>query len=93
MTVVLHILEHAHWRSVKLAVRRDNRLPVVHLRRNTLRMASVSRAGPWGLRIHYYSSIGVCKETVVMAGVFDIDLDQPEDNVSDEELADGVCNR
>uniref|UniRef100_A0A671RTM8 non-specific serine/threonine protein kinase n=1 Tax=Sinocyclocheilus anshuiensis TaxID=1608454 RepID=A0A671RTM8_9TELE len=26
-----------------------------------------------------------------MAGVFDIDLDPPEDNVSDEELADGVC--
>uniref|UniRef100_A0A671RSF0 non-specific serine/threonine protein kinase n=1 Tax=Sinocyclocheilus anshuiensis TaxID=1608454 RepID=A0A671RSF0_9TELE len=28
---------------------------------------------------------------VAMAGVFDIDLDPPEDNVSDEELADGVC--
>uniref|UniRef100_A0A8C1WH73 non-specific serine/threonine protein kinase n=1 Tax=Cyprinus carpio TaxID=7962 RepID=A0A8C1WH73_CYPCA len=33
-----------------------------------------------------------CK-TVAMAGVFDIDLDPSEDNVSDEELADGVCNR
>uniref|UniRef100_A0A673FZU6 Ribosomal protein S6 kinase n=1 Tax=Sinocyclocheilus rhinocerous TaxID=307959 RepID=A0A673FZU6_9TELE len=30
-------------------------------------------------------------KTVAMAGVFDIDLDPPEDNVSDEELADGVC--
>lgn len=28
-----------------------------------------------------------------MAGVFDIDLDPTEDSVSDEELADGVCNR
>lgn len=25
-----------------------------------------------------------------MAGVFDIDLDQPDDNVSDDELEDGV---
>lgn len=25
-----------------------------------------------------------------MAGVFDIDLDQPEENVSDDELEDGV---
>uniref|UniRef100_A0A8C1ZAX0 non-specific serine/threonine protein kinase n=1 Tax=Cyprinus carpio TaxID=7962 RepID=A0A8C1ZAX0_CYPCA len=40
-----------------------------------------------------YYGIGVCKETVAMAGVFDIDLDPSEDNVSDEELADGVCNR
>ncbi len=56
-------------------------------------MASVSRAGPWGVRTHRYSSIGVCKETVVMAGMFDIDLDPPEDNVSDEELTDEVCNR
>lgn len=28
-----------------------------------------------------------------MAGVFDIDLDQPEENVTDDELVDGVCNR
>lgn len=27
-----------------------------------------------------------------MAGVFDIDLDQPEENVSDDELEDGVRN-
>lgn len=25
-----------------------------------------------------------------MAGVFDIDLDQPDENVSDDELEDGV---
>lgn len=28
-----------------------------------------------------------------MAGVFDIDLDPPEENVTDDELVDGVCNR
>lgn len=26
----------------------------------------------------------------IMAGVFDIDLDQPDENVSDDELEDGV---
>lgn len=29
-------------------------------------------------------------ESEAMAGVFDIDLDQPEENVSDDELEDGV---
>lgn len=28
-----------------------------------------------------------------MAGVFDIDLDQPDENVSDDELEDGVSLR
>lgn len=56
-------------------------------------MASVSRVGSWGVGIHHYFGIGACKETVTMAGVFDIDLDPTEDSVSDEELADGVCNR
>lgn len=28
-----------------------------------------------------------------MAGVFDIDLDQPEENVSDDEIEDGVSSR
>lgn len=30
---------------------------------------------------------------VAMAGVFDIDLDQPDENVSDDELEDGVSLR
>uniref|UniRef100_A0A3Q4ASA6 Uncharacterized protein n=1 Tax=Mola mola TaxID=94237 RepID=A0A3Q4ASA6_MOLML len=30
---------------------------------------------------------------LAMAGVFDIDLDQPDENVSDDELEDGVSLR
>lgn len=30
---------------------------------------------------------------VAMAGVFDIDLDQPDEKVSDDELEDGVSKR
>lgn len=56
-------------------------------------MASVCRAGSWRVGIRLYLVIGECKDTVAMAGVFDIDLDPPEDNVSDEELPDGVCTR
>lgn len=39
-----------------------------------------------GREIYSFRLIRVAPKLTIMAGVFDIDLDQPEENVSDEEL-------
>lgn len=39
-----------------------------------------------GREIYSFRLTQVAPKLAIMAGVFDIDLDQPEENVSDEEL-------
>lgn len=40
-----------------------------------------------------YRGGGKPRTSEAMAGVFDIDLDQPEDVISDDELEDGVSRK
>jgi len=55
-------------------------------------MATV-RSCPWGGKREPLTRCEVIPDKSTMAGVFDIDLDQPEENVSDDELEEVTAGR